>query len=255
MWSQFGSKYIIRGLLQWTSAFGGIRASSSLEMAINPVKNNPTLGGSTREFYKEKVSYCIGLETGRNLKNQFADMDMERLNEGFQDALSESNPKLKPEEVQSIMGALKNQIEMQQRQHFSKVAEENKKRAEAFFAENKGKPGVQTLGSGLQYKVMSSGASSGAHPTPFDFVKIHYRGTFLDGRVFDSSYQRGQPHVVPLNRVIPGWTEVLQLMRVGDKWQVFIPPYLAYGEMGFGQEIAPNTALIFEIELLGINEK
>ena len=204
---------------------------------------------------KEKVSYCIGLETGRNLRHQFADMDVERLNEGFQDALSETDPKLKQEEIQSIMNALKNQIEMQQRQHFSKVAEDNKKRSEAFLDENKNKDGVETLTSGLQYKVMSSGPSSGVHPTPLDFVKIHYRGNFIDGRVFDSSYQRGQPHVFPLNRVIAGWTEVLQLMKVGDKWEVYIPAYLAYGEMGFGQEIGPNTALVFEIELLGINEK
>ncbi len=207
------------------------------------------------ESTKEKVSYCIGLETGRNLRHQFADMDMERLNEGFQDALSEADPKLKQEEIQSIMTALKHQIETQQRQHFSKVAEDNKKRSEAFLNGNKNKEGVKTLSSGLQYKVISSGPSSGAHPTPLDFVKIHYRGNFIDGRVFDSSYQRGQPHVFPLNRVIPGWTEVLQLMKVGDKWQVFIPAYLAYGEMGFGQEIGPNMALVFEIELLGINEK
>lgn len=204
---------------------------------------------------KEKVSYCIGLETGRNLRNQFADMDMKCLQEGFEDALSENNPKLKHDEIQSILVALKNQIESQQRQHFSKVAEDNKKQSEVFLNENKKQEGITTLNSGLQYKVLSSGASSGIHPTPLDFVKIHYRGNFIDGRVFDSSYQRGEPHIFPLNRVIAGWTEILQLMKVGDKWQVFIPPYLAYGEMGFGQEIGPNMALIFEIELLGINEK
>lgn len=203
---------------------------------------------------KEKVSYCIGLETGRNLKHQFADMDTSCLLDGFQDALSAANPKLAQEEVQSIMVALRNQVETQQRQHFSRVAEENKKQSEAFFAENKNKEGVISLMSGLQYKILSSGPNSDVHPTPLDFVKIHYRGSFVDGRVFDSSYQRGQPHVFPLNRVIAGWTEILQKMSVGDKWQVFIPPYLAYGEMGFGQEIGPNTALIFEIELLSINE-
>jgi FKBP-type peptidyl-prolyl cis-trans isomerase FklB len=203
---------------------------------------------------KEKVSYCIGLETGRNLKHQFSDMDFDRLYEGFQDALSEGDPKLQQEEIQSILVALKNQIETQQRKHFSKVADDNKKRSETFLLENKEKEGVVTLTSGLQYKILSTGPASGVHPTPLDHVKIHYRGNFIDGRVFDSSYQRGQPHVFPLNRVIAGWTEVLQLMKVGDKWQVFIPAYLAYGEMGFGQEIGPNMALIFEIELLGINQ-
>ncbi len=204
---------------------------------------------------KEKVSYCIGLETGRNLRHQFADMDLDCLLSGFQDAVSASNPKLAQEEVQSIMVALKNQMETQQRQHYARMAEENRKHSEEFLTENKGKEGVETLMSGLQYKVMNSGPGSGEHPTPLDAVKIHYRGSFIDGRVFDSSYQRGQPHVFPLNRVIAGWTEILQKMRVGDKWQVFIPAYLAYGEMGFGQEIGPNMALIFEIELLGINEE
>jgi FKBP-type peptidyl-prolyl cis-trans isomerase FklB len=203
---------------------------------------------------KEKVSYCIGLETGRNLRNQFADMDQDCLKDGFMDALSESNPKLQQDEIQSILVALKNQIEMQQRQNFSKIGEENKKQSELFLNENKTKKGVETLSSGLQYKVLSSGPASGMHPTPLDFVKIHYRGSFIDGRLFDSSYQRGQPHVFPLNRVIPGWTEILQMMKPGDKWEVYIPPYLAYGQMGFGQEIGPNMALVFEIELISINE-
>lgn len=204
---------------------------------------------------KEKVSYCIGLETGRNLKHQFADMDPKCLLDGFQDALATTEPKLSGEEIQSILVALRNQVETQQRQHFAKIAEENKNRSEAFFSQNKSKEGIVTLMSGLQYKVLSAGPGQSEHPTPLDFVKIHYRGSFIDGRVFDSSYQRGQPHVFPLNRVIPGWTEILQKMKVGDKWQVFIPPYLAYGEVGFGQEIGPNTTLIFEIELLGINEE
>ena len=203
---------------------------------------------------KEKVSYCIGLETGRNLKHQFADMDIQCLLDGFQDAVSASNPKLSQDEVQSILVALKNQVETQQRQHFARVAEENRTQSETFLAQNKEKEGVVTLMSGLQYTVLSSGDGSSEHPTPLDFVKIHYRGSFVDGRVFDSSYQRGEPHVFPLNRVIAGWTGN-SAMKVGDKWQVFIPAYLAYGELGFGQEIGPNMALVFEIELLGINEK
>jgi FKBP-type peptidyl-prolyl cis-trans isomerase FklB len=203
---------------------------------------------------KEKVSYCIGLETGKNLKQQFADMDFKFLSEGFHDALKDMPPQLAKEEIQSILVALKNQIETQQRQHFTRISEENKQRGEAFLAENKEKEGVITLQSGLQYKVLSSGPGKGPHPTPLDVVKIHYRGSFIDGRVFDSSYQRGQPVSFPLNRVITGWSEAVQKMKVGDKWQVVIPSYLAYAEMGYGQEIGPNSTLIFEIELLGINE-
>lgn len=204
---------------------------------------------------KEKVSYCIGLETARNLKHQFADMDTECLTQGFNDALSEIPPKLTQEEIHSILVSLRKQVETQQRQYFAKVAEENKKSSETFMSENKNKEGVVTLASGLQYKILTQGQKQSTHPTPLDFVKIHYRGSFVDGRVFDSSYQRGQPQVFPMNRVIPGWIEALQLMAIGDKWQISIPSYLAYGEMGFGQDIGPNMALVFEIELLGINEK
>ncbi len=207
------------------------------------------------ESTKEKASYCIGLETGRNLKHQFGELNLECLKEGFMDAISETDPQLQQAEVQSILSSLRNQIELQQRQHFAKLTEENKRQGETFLLENKGKEGVITLMSGLQYKILSSGSHSGRHPTAFDHVKVDYRGSFLDGRVFDSSYQRGQPLVAPLNKVMAGWTEILQLMRVGDKWQVFVPHYLAYGELGFQNVIGPNTTLVFEIELLGINEK
>lgn len=203
---------------------------------------------------KEKVSYCIGLETGKRLKIQFGDMDPECLKKGFLDAVFEEIPELKQEEVQSILAALQNQVETQQRNQFAKMAEHNKNTSEEFFNENKNKEGVHSLSSGLQYKILNSGPSSGNHPTILDVVKVHYRGSLIDGRVFDSSYQRNEPTTFPLNRVIAGWSEILQLMKVGDKWQVFIPSYLAYGEMGFGQEIGPNMALVFEMELLGINE-
>ena len=148
------------------------------------------------------------------------------------------------------MNALRQQIEAQQKQYIAAVSAENKKDGETFLAQNKGKPGVKVLPSGLQYQVISSG--TGASPTLVDEVEVHYKGYFIDGREFDSSYARGQPHSFPVNRVIPGWAEVLQLMKVGDKWRVVIPSYLAYGEMGYGPEIGPNTTLIFEMELLKI---
>ncbi len=202
---------------------------------------------------REKVSYSIGLEAGRNLKQQFSDLDLELLLQGFRDAIENAQAKLSDEELRSIMRALKQQIETQQRQFIAKLSEENKKTSESFLAENKLKAGVVTLPSGLQYKVITPGA--GATPKSIDQVTTHYQGTFLDGRVFDSSYARGKPHVFPVNRVIPGWSEALQMMKVGDKWQLFIPPYLAYGEMGYGNEIGPNVLLIFEMELLGINQQ
>ena len=200
---------------------------------------------------KEKVSYCIGLETGKSLRQQFSDMDLKLLIQGFQDAIDEKVPRLPEEEIRKVMQALKAQIETQQRQFVAKMAEENKKAGESFLVENKQKDGVVSLPSGLQYKVLHQG--TGPSPTTLDVVQTHYKGYFLDGKVFDSSYERGKPQVFPVNRVIPGWSEALKLMKVGDKWQIFIPSYLAYGEMGFGNEIGPNMTLVFEMELLGIN--
>jgi FKBP-type peptidyl-prolyl cis-trans isomerase FklB len=201
---------------------------------------------------KEKVSYCIGLETGKNLKHQFADMDVQLLHEGFQDGLSSATPKLSQEEIKSILIALRNQMENQQKQYIAQMAQENKQQGDDFLASNKQKDGVVSLPSGLQYKIIKTG--SGAKPTLFDNVTIHYKGTFIDGRVFDSSLERGEPATFPLNKLIAGWSEALQLMQIGDKWQLFVPSYLAYGEHGYGPEIGPNTTLVFEVELLGINQ-
>ncbi len=200
---------------------------------------------------REKVSYCLGLETGRNLQRQFNDMDIELLRKGFEDAIGNNNPKLAQEEIQSIMQALSQQVEAQQRQFYAKLSEQNRQEGENYLEKNKTQEGVVTLKSGLQYKVLSPG--SGPKPTPADVVSVHYRGSFINGKIFDSSYERGKPQVFPLNRVIPGWSEALQHMHVGDKWQIVIPHYLAYGEAGFGNEIGPNTTLVFEMELLGIN--
>ncbi|MEI8329628.1 MAG: FKBP-type peptidyl-prolyl cis-trans isomerase [Chlamydiia bacterium] len=202
---------------------------------------------------KEKVSYCIGLETGRNLKQQFADMDVSLLQEGFADGLLSQMPKLAQEEIRGILMALKKQVEQQQRQHIAQIAQDNKKQGDSFLLLNKQKDGIMALPSGLQYKVLKSG--SGKKPTLFDDVKIHYKGTFIDGREFDSSISRGAPAQFPLGKLIAGWSEALQLMQVGDHWQLFVPSYLAYGEQGYGPEIGPNTTLIFEVELLGVNEK
>jgi len=200
---------------------------------------------------KEKVSYCIGLETGRNLQRQFTDIDLELLKKGFNDALFNNNPQLNSEEVQGIMQALRQQIDQQQKQFVSKLSEQNRKEGEAFLTQNREKEGVITLMSGLQYLVLNKG--TGPKPSAADAVSVHYRGSFINGKIFDSSYERGKPHAFPINRVIPGWSEALQLMHVGDKWQLFVPHYLAYGEAGFGNEIGPCTTLIFEMELLGIN--
>ena len=132
------------------------------------------------------------------------------------------------------------------------LGDKNKKEGEAFLAANKSKDGVKTLPSGLQYKVIKSG--TGATPGPTDVVQAHYKGTLLDGTVFDSSYDRGKPETFPVNGVIPGWTEALQLMKVGDKWELFVPANLAYKETGAGSDIGPNAVLLFDVELLDVGK-
>lgn len=207
------------------------------------------------ESTKEKVSYCIGLDIGTGLSNQYAEMDVERLIEGLQDAIHRREPQIQKDEVQNILFNLRNQVELKRREAFAKIGAENRQAGEDFLKQNARKEGIHVLPSGLQYRILSSGSSTGAHPTPLDTVKVDYRGSFIDGRVFDSSYQRGEPVVTALNRVMAGWAELFQLMRIGDKWQAFIPSYLAYGACGLQNVVGPNVSLIFEIELLAINPR
>jgi FKBP-type peptidyl-prolyl cis-trans isomerase FklB len=191
---------------------------------------------------KDKVSYIIGMNIGNDLKRQSIDISPKILAEGVQQALAGSKPLLTEQEIQETMMAF--QKEMMAKQ---------KERGEAFLAENRKKEGVKTLPSGLQYKVIKTG--TGKKPKLNDTVTTQYRGTLIDGTEFDSSYKRGQPVSFPVSGVLPGWTEALQLMEEGAKWQLFIPSNLAYGERGAGGIIGPNATLIFEIELISIQEK
>ena len=198
---------------------------------------------------KDKISYIIGIDIGTNLKKQSIDIDSNILAKGVKDALAGTKPLLTEQEIQETMVAFQKEIMAKQ----AEVAKKNKSEGEAFLTENKKKEGVKTLPSGLQYKVIKAG--TGKKPKSTDTVTTHYRGTLINGTEFDSSYKRGQPVSFPVSGVIPGWTEALQLMEVGAKWQLFIPPNLAYGEQGAGRDIGPNATLIFEIELVSIQEK
>jgi FKBP-type peptidyl-prolyl cis-trans isomerase FklB len=198
---------------------------------------------------KEKVSYIIGMEIGSNLKKQAIDIDSTILVRGVKDILSGAKPLLTEQEIQETMVGF--QKEMMAKQ--SEVAKKNRAEGEAFLAENKKKEGVKTLPSGLQYKVIKVG--TGKKPKSTDTVTVHYRGTLINGTEFDSSFKRGQPATFLVSKVIPGWTEALQLMEVGATWQLFIPSSLAYGEQGAGGDIGPNATLIFEVELVSIQGK
>ena len=202
---------------------------------------------------KDKISYIIGMDIGRNLQKGSIDFDPDILAKGIKDALSGGKPLLTEQEIRETTAVFQKQLMAKQEEVAKKLGEKNKKEGEAFLAENKKKEGVKTLPDGLQYKVIKEGM--GQKPKITDTVTTHYRGTLIDGIEFDSSYRRGKPASFPVNGVIPGWTEALQLMGEGAKWQLFVPPNLAYGERGAGRDIGPNATLIFEIELISIQEK
>ena len=203
------------------------------------------------ETKTERISYCIGVDIGSNMKRQGVEIDPEILAKGLSDALFDREVLIDEDKRHEILMAFSNEIRQEQQRRLKEMAEANQKAADAFLAENAKKEGVVTLPSGLQYKVIAEG--DGPTPKRTDTVSTHYRGTLLDGTEFDSSHNRGQPAKFPVGGVIRGWTEALQLMKVGSKWHLFVPPALAYGERG-GRNIEPNSALIFEIELLGIEE-
>ena len=201
---------------------------------------------------KDKVSYSIGMNIGNNLKKQAIDVNPDALVYGIKDALSGGKALITEQEVNDTLMAFQKEMASKQSERLKELGEKNKKEGEAFLAENKKKEGVITLPSGLQYKVIKEG--TGETPKLTDTVTTNYRGTLIDGTEFDSSYRREQPATFPVKGVIPGWTEALQLMKVGSKWQLFTPSNLAYGERGAGRDIGPNTTLIFEVELLSIKE-
>jgi FKBP-type peptidyl-prolyl cis-trans isomerase FklB len=195
---------------------------------------------------KAKQSYTFGYQMGLRLKGGAQDMDAAVFARGVQDAMSDAKPALSSEE----MVATAQTYQQQQAQKREAAGEENRKRGEQYLAENRKKPGVKVLESGVQYKVIKDG--SGKSPKATDTVSVHYRGTLINGREFDSSYKRNEPATFPVNGVIPGWQQVLPLMKEGAKWEVAIPAAAAYGERGAGADIGPNETLVFEIELLAV---
>ena len=201
----------------------------------------------------DKVSYALGMNLGNNLHRQSVEVDPAILLQGLKDSLAGGNTLMTDDEARATLTQLQEELRKKQEAKMQQAEEENKKEGEAFLAANKAKEGVVTLPSGLQYKVLKEG--TGPKPTATDSVVCNYRGTLIDGKEFDSSYKRGQPATFPVNGVIKGWTEALQLMPVGSKWQLFVPADLAYGARGAGADIGPNATLIFEVELLSIQGK
>jgi len=208
-------------------------------------------GGGTLATADDSVSYILGYGMGKNLKDQSVPVTPELIFRGMREAMA-GKPSVMPESVmQQTMMAFQFRMMNAQRERDSAAAIENEKAGQDFLASNKGKDGVKTTASGLQYKVISEG--SGPKPKATSRVTVHYKGTLLNGDQFDSSYDRGQPATFALNGVIPGWTEGVQLMSKGAKYQFWIPANLAYGEQGSPPAIPPNSTLVFEVELLDFN--
>ena len=199
---------------------------------------------------KKRFGYGLGANYARNLKQNNLDVDLDMFLQGMRDFLS-GESLMSDQEIQSTTKEVGDVVRAQRNAEQEKVAQKNAAEGESFLEANKTKEGVKTLGSGMQYKVIQTG--EGPIPTASDKVRVHYKGTFIDGKEFDSSYKRKQPATFNVTGVIKGWTEALQLMKVGSKWQLFIPSDLAYGNGG-NRSIPPNSTLLFEVELLGIEE-
>ena len=239
-------------------------ALSPLAFAVSPAKTSPMPVAASPsptptpkdepigplKNQKDKVSYAIGLDIGTTLKRQMIDVDQGLLNKGMQDGISGAKPILNDQQVKEVMSAFQKDMMEKQAARRKAEGEKNAKEGKKFLDENKKKPGIKTTTSGLQYQVIAQG--TGPKPKETDTVEVNYRGTLINGTEFDSSYKRGKPAKFPVNRVIKGWTEALQLMPVGSKYKFYIPADLGYGERGAGGEIESNATLIFDVELLGI---
>jgi FKBP-type peptidyl-prolyl cis-trans isomerase FklB len=198
---------------------------------------------------KEKESYSLGYQFGENLKKQGVGIDLDSYTAGIRDALGGKEPQMSKEEIRATLTNLRQRLMAEQQKLLTEKAQKNLEEGKAFLAENGKKEGVKTLPSGLQFRILKEG--SGRSPKAGDMVSVNYRGTFIDGKEFDSSYKKGKAAELQVDGVIPGWTEALKMMKEGSKWQLFVPSELGYGQRGQGP-IPPNSALIFEIELISV---
>lgn len=199
-----------------------------------------------------KLGYSIGYEFGSELRSYDVDIDLEAVFQAVRDGYAQQEPRIDVTEMRQLMMALQERIRQERMEEYQRLAEENQVKAEEFLAENQSKTGIETLPSGVQYRVIEEG--DGQRPSMDDVVTVHYRGSKVDGREFDSSFRRGVPAVFQVNSVIEGWQEILPLMREGAMWQVFLPPELAFGVRGDPPVIGPNEALQFDIRLVQIGE-
>jgi FKBP-type peptidyl-prolyl cis-trans isomerase FklB len=228
-------------------------STSGQTAAKKPATTARTATPYTLKTQKDKASYALGMSIGSGLHRQEVPVDPSVVARGLRDAMAGGKTLLTEDEMRAALKKLQDDVHAAQEAKAHAAGDSNRKQGEAFLAANKSKEGVVALPDGLQYKILTAG--NGPKPTASDTVTVNYRGTLINGTEFDSSYKRGQPASFPVGGVIKGWTEALQLMPVGSKWQLFIPPDLAYGERGMQPAIGPNSTLIFEVELLSIKDR
>lgn len=229
------------------------KTSGTKTTAKKPATSAKTATAAPLRTDKDKSSYALGMSIGTGLHRQGVPVDPAIVARGLRDAMSGAKTLMTEDEMKSTLQQLRAEVNKEQAAKAHAAGESNRKEGEAFLSANKAKEGVTTLPDGLQYKVLKEG--SGAKPTASDTVTVNYRGTLVNGKEFDSSYKRGQPATFPVGGVIKGWTEALQLMPVGSKWELYIPADLAYGDNPPDPSIGPGDTLIFEVELLSIGQK
>jgi FKBP-type peptidyl-prolyl cis-trans isomerase FklB len=226
--------------------------SSTAKKSATTTAKKPAAAPLVLKTDKEKQSYAMGMNLGMGLHRQGVTLDSALVARGMRDAMSGGKTALTEDEARAALTQLRSDVNQKMQAKAQEASSANRKQGEAFLEANKSKEGVVALPDGLQYKILTPG--NGPKPAASDTVTVNYRGTLLDGKEFDSSYKRGQPASFPVGGVIKGWTEALQLMPVGSKWQLFIPPDLAYGDRPPGGDIGAGDTLIFEVELISIGE-
>lgn len=230
--------------------FAALTTTSEAEAQESLPAANAAPPAGQAPSYQQQVSYSLGLQIGGDMRRNQIPVDLQSLVAGISDALKGVEPKLSEEQRREVMMRFQQEMQQKAQARMAEAGKQNEVTGTTFLAENAKKEGIQVTQSGLQYRVVKKG--TGATPTAEDTVRCHYEGTLINGTVFDSSYKRGEPAAFPVSGVISGWTEALQLMKVGGKWELFIPAKLAYGERGSPPRIAPNEVLLFTIELLDI---
>ena len=228
-----------------------MKRTLSAAISLGAVLTAACTGGDP-ESLRERASYAIGVDIANNIEQMQDDIDLDVLIQGLRDALSERDPRMDQEEMSQVLQEFFAQAQEDNAQRQREAMETNQQEGAAFLAANRSKEGVTETPSGLQYEILTQG--DGPLPDSTNVVSVHYEGRLLDGKVFDSSYERGEPATFPLSGVIAGWTEGVQLMNVGSKFRFYIPGGLAYGERGRGADIGPNATLIFDVELLAIEQ-